>query len=213
MKYCISKNTSLDLLLKEQKISFFRDIIFNPDSNFNLEEKQKLSVDRLSKKTFFQELYFSLLLSDFYFGQEADTRICFDMVEDFDPKRFDDEKLTFTNLEKWIEVGTPSDCYIVKGLQELKFQIKSYPEKYGKDLSTNKIVDYVQNLSQTKYGDMSDIILVLIIQVEKPWSTLPTDLQVLNARLNSLKPKFKEIVLPFNIEGRDSLFSAYKISS
>ncbi len=185
------------------------NLLLDPAQDKKLADKFEESVIKFSMRNLTLEIFSSLLLASFYFGTEANPNICFDMKLGFNSDTFKDGEISFNDLEKWVESDTAIDCYISDQRQEFKFQIKSFPEKY-KTLNTKTLVTYIKELSQKKYGGMSDVILTLVPQVKTPFSYLPVDLKVLGEKLSVTNIGFKEVVLLLNVYGKDSLFRAFK---
>lgn len=209
MRHCLNRNKVEEIIKGQYLQNIISDVIFNKNPQLSTQQKIKESTEKLSKRTFFQELYFSLLLSDFYFGQNIHTKICFEMKSGFDPALLESRDLSLEGLNEWVESRSPVDISILNSSKEFKFQIKTYPEKYNKSLATEDFTTYIRETCKG-YGDMSDVILVLIPQVKNPGDTLITNLEHLKDNLKKLQISFEEIILLLNVKGIDHLFHAYK---
>lgn len=163
---------------------------------------------RFTKNTLTVEVFSSLYLSDFYFETNEHTNICFDMKSSLDPKKFKDGTPSYDQLAQWINPDTAIDCYISDELKEIRFQIKRYPEPY-RSIHTDDLKTFIL-VTAKKYGDMTDTILVIILQPEKPYEYQDVDWYALAKYFAFSKKHFKEIVFLLNVVGKDlSLCTVY----
>lgn len=207
MKYCFAKSDLLNLLSRKTKQNLIK-LSRNKPEGLSLSEMLQKDAKKFASKTLTAEIFTAINLSDLYFGPETQTNICFDMKTNFDKNLLKNGKLSYEDLEKWIESYTSVDCYISNKLKEHRFQIKRYPEPW-RIIHTNDVLMFIKETSKS-YGNMLDTTLVLILQPEKPYEYQDIDWIALARDLAFLDIRFKEIVFMLNVVGKGiSLCTVY----
>lgn len=118
----------------------------------------QFEIKKFTKKTENAEILTSLELSDFYFGSEVNTDICFEIKRRISIKNLK----TYKDLTDGIESNTHVDCFISKDGQGLEFQIKRYPQE-RLALNTDSFVKFIEEKNR-RYGAMQKTILAILIQ-------------------------------------------------
>jgi hypothetical protein len=202
-KYCVTKTELKDLYLAQVKKNFGK-MLSDPKTLLDFKENatESRTIRVFTSKTITGEIFYAIELANIYFDEKINPLICFDMASGFDPSTFKN-RLEFSDLERWVETDTWVDCYISHGNEEIKFQIKQFPEKWKK-MTTPTFIDYLKDQVSKQYVDMSDVTLVVVPQVKTPHSDLPIDVENVKCSLATEDLKFNRIVLLLNVENKGS---------
>ena len=114
--------------------------------------------ESFARRTENVEFLMSIGLSDFYFGEEAETKISFEMR-----RGFNGEIKTYEDLIQNIESSTHIDCSISFENEVRHFQIKRYPQEYLKH-TNEAFLNYLDQQIIPHYSNMVGTTLVVILQ-------------------------------------------------
>lgn len=159
-----------------------------------VDKHHKQEITEFSRKTKNEEIYLAFELSNFYFGLDKETNICFSMKNNFRKKRVE----SYDELLENIESGTFIDCLIKYNEAELRFQIKGYKGEY-QQFTNDAIFEYLKGKVFSHYGDMSGIILAVILQphisskIDVDFKKVHSDLVLFSEKIT-----FSEIIFVYN---------------
>jgi len=216
MRFCISRDKLILLLENEIKKFTFEEILRFSKAGFALGEmiKQQISdsgpfnealaeaIKKFTNKTENVEINIALSLSAIYdLGPKNEIAICFEMKNGFNGKIS-----TFSDLTANIESATHVDCSLICRKTEWCFQIKRYPSAYL-EFSENGISAYLKKLFNEKYGEMSDINLIILLQPEQEAATTPINFGNIYQLVKSMPRKisYGEVSFIFNANMKDMM--------
>jgi hypothetical protein len=155
------------------------------------------------EKTENVEVLSVLTLVHFYFNQNANPILMFEMRNDFRRKSV----YTYDELIQNINSYTHIDAKATLNDQKYNFQIKTYPQRYLEH-SNGAFVGYLLKVisPETGYADMRGTILVILIQPKEAYSQTSFDFVKLTEDLHphSSKISFDEIVLGYTDGGANT---------
>ena len=148
------------------------------------------------------EIHLALSLSAIYdLGPKNEIAICFEMKNGFNGKIS-----TFSDIVANIENATHVDYSLICRKTEWCFQIKRYPSAYLK-FSENGILAYLKKLFNEKYGEMSDINLIILLQPEQEAATTPINFENIYQSVKPMPRKisYGEVSFIFNANMKDMM--------
>lgn len=206
--FCISKNKLYKMFWHDKSRDRFDKLIKKFSNKYIVEEMldQVIREDgevydyftqeikTFTRTTTSEETASSFNLSDFYFGSNVETEICFEMKRSFSKKTIS----SYDELANNVECDTFIDCAIQLKNKKRIFQIKGYREDYHAH-KTADLIKFLDKKLLGGYGNMSGVIGAVLIQ-PIPWSNSELDFDEIHKYLNTIKESitFDEIVFIWN---------------
>lgn len=152
---------------------------------------------RLARNTSNVEVTTALSLSDFYYPH-SDTQIRFELMRGVNPASI----TTYEELVESFENNTPIDCEIVADGETRSFQIKRYPHPHLAHTNPS-FLQWLEYDVFRAYGDMSGIILVVLLQPTGEYEESQLNLAELAASTATMREliSFDEVALTYNDSG------------